>query len=231
MEEENKSNIDDLILNDKREFKVPESDNKEKNNNLIYIFLFTFIAGIIFVSVFLKGITPNIDLDIGENPVAAMNQRGDDENFNVRAQIDQRLKMIQNDDEMPGVSERNDFETPEDIIKRLRGETVNSKNIEKENNEEKNDITIEPVRVQMQDIQPAVTVTKIYIGQFSTMEKALEMQDAVISSDVNVNPIIRTVNGYYTIQVGAFSSYDSAKSLANQLTNAGFAAKLVKELK
>ena len=237
MEEEKNNNIQDVILNDKREFKVPDNKEKDNKKNLIYLFLITFVLGIIVVSIFLKGISPNMDLDIGENPVASMDQRDDEEDFNIRAQIDQRLKMIQNDDELPGVSEKNEgYETPEEIVKRLRGETDEYKKSEKDDvvtlqTKEQQNNTMEPVRVQMKDIPPANTVSKIYIGQYSTMDKAVEMQENIINSGVNISPIIKEVNGYYTVQAGVFSNYESAKALSNQLINAGFAAKIVREVK
>ena len=74
-------------------------------------------------------------------------------------------------------------------------------------------------------------VSKIYIGQFSDMQRAVEMQANLLNSGLNINPIIKEVNGYYTIQVGAFSNYDSAKSLSDQINNAGFSAKIIRELK
>ena len=74
-------------------------------------------------------------------------------------------------------------------------------------------------------------LTKIYIGQFSSLAKAQEMQATINASGVNVNTVIKEVNGYYTIQAGVFSNYEAAKRLADQLNNAGFSAKIVKEIK
>ena len=231
------------IEEEKREFRVPES-NGNNRNNLIYLFIITFVFGIIFVSIFLKGLTPSMDLDIGENPVASMDQRGD-EDYNVRAQIDQRLKMIQNDDDMPGVS---GYETPEDIVKRLRGDDESGKKTDEETEktkkaeDEDSPFTMEPIRVQPKDVNVSVntsqppaqnqtTITKIYIGQFSDINKAVEMQANIMNAGMNINPVIKEVNGYYTIQAGAYSNYESAKNVAAELNNAGFSAKLVREIK
>ena len=239
MTEEKKNNIEDVILNEKKEFKIPENGNNNKRN-LVLLFFTTFVFGIIAVSFFLKELSPNMDLDIGENPIASMNQRDDgEEDYSIRSQVDRRLKMIQNDDEMPGVSEKNidedGYEKPEDIVKRLREKVDNkSDNNEDEITLQKNETdshTIEPVKVQIQDAIPQSSISKIYIGQYSSMEKAVEMQEAVVNADLGVNPVIRLVNGYYTIQAGAFSNPESAKSLANQLIDAGFAAKIVKEIR
>lgn len=228
---------------EKQEFKVPDN-NKDNKRSLIYLFIGTFAFGIIFISIFLKGITPSMDLDIGENPVASMDQRGD-EDYNVRAQIDQRLKMIQNDDDMPGVS---GYETPEDIVKRLRGDDESGKKTDEETEktkkaeDEDSPFTMEPIRVQPKDVNVSVntsqppaqnqtTITKIYIGQFSDINKAVEMQANIMNAGMNINPVIKEVNGYYTIQAGAYSNYESAKNVAAELNNAGFSAKLVREIK
>ena len=105
---------------DKKGFKVPE-ESLITGRNIILVFLVTFVVVVIFASMFLKGLFSNVDINIGENPVASMNQRADEENdLNIRAQLDPRLKMIQNEEEMPGVSERG-YETDEEIIKKNGG--------------------------------------------------------------------------------------------------------------
>ena len=42
--------------------------------------------------------------------------------------------------------------------------------------------------------------------------RLLENGNNAINSGLGINPVIREVNGYYTIQAGAFSNYDSAKN-------------------
>lgn len=228
--------------NDRKEnYQYPNLQEK-KNHTSILIFTITFIVGVIFVSLFFKSISPEMDLDVGDNPIPSMNQRNgedsDNRDFNVRAQIDQRLKMIQSEDEMPGVS----YETPEDIVNKFRenfsdinndeDQIINNNLEEEKEEEEKKDISIpqEIVRVQINDVQKT-TITKVYVGQFSSLEKAIETQKAIIDADSTISPILKEVNGYYTAQVGAFSNYDSAKALATKLLELGFYAKIVKELK
>ena len=187
----------------------------------------------------LKSVSPNIDLDNGDEHVASMNQRGDEENEedndSIRSQIDQRLKMIQNEEEMPGVSDRG-YESDEELVERLRSNEEQTKKVEvekvkKTGAETQNDIKIEPISLPTVEAPKPNTVSKIYIGQYSDMQKAIDMQNNIINSGVSVTPIIKEVNGYYTIQVGAFTNYDSAKNLAVQLENAGFSAKIVKEIR
>ena len=215
------------IEEEKKEFKVPQNSGK----NLFLLFIITFVVVVIFASIFFKGLFSNVDVNIGENPVASMDQRGDEEDVNIRAQIDQRLKMIQNEEEMPGVSDRG-YETDEELVERLRRDETKDKDkkdvTKKEEKQDKQ--TLETITLQTESPKPEVnTVSKIYIGQFSDMQRAVEMQANLLNSGLNINPLIKEVNGYYTIQVGAFSNYDSAKALTDQINNAGFSAKIVRE--
>lgn len=234
MEEENKditsdNDLEKPISEDSitKNFKV-QSSEPENRISMLYLFLATFVVAVIFISFLLKSVSPSMDIDIGENPVPAMDQREDEEG-GLNA-IDQRLKMIQNDEKMPGVSELRGFEEPEDTVKRLRAE--NKEAIEENNKDsEEVDLKIEPVKVQINDVEKVSTITKIYVGQYSDMQKAVEMQTNIINSGLQLSPMITEVNGYYTVQVGAFANYDAAKTYATQLQNAGFAAKIVKEFK
>ena len=167
-----------------------------------------------------------------------MDQRGDEEDeLNIRAQIDQRLKMIQNEEEMPGVSEKS-YETDEEIVERLRRDETKENqpsedvlNLEqKETDPAKHvlDTVTLPTEEQKTDTNK---ISKVYIGQFSDMQKAVEMQANLFGSGLDINPIIKEVNGYYTIQAGAFANYEMAKAFVETLNNAGFSAKIVKEIK
>ena len=223
-----------------KEFKVPPKTGNA-GRNLLLLFFITFVVVVIIATMFFKSIFANVDVNIGENPVASMNQRGDEEDdFNIRAQIDQRLKMIQNEEEMPGVSERG-YETDVEIIERLRRDETKNKNKKEEttteNNEKANDSENHKFVMDTVLVPPEAPktdsniISKIYIGQYSDMQRAVEMQANILNSGINVTPIIKEVNGYYTIQAGAFANYDSAKALADQLNNEGFSAKVVRELK
>lgn len=241
--DENNIQNEDFSQNNKS-FKVPE---KEENGSgyvksMFIIFCTVLVAGIIFISMILKGAS-NIDLEIDENPIASMNQRGE-ESFedNIRMQIDERLKMIQNEEDMPGVSEKN-YETADDIINRLSADNSQAnmnindkKNIESKKQEKlEEEVILETVNVPVATPSASSTnqnfISKIYIGQFSDMQKAVELQTNIMNSGLSVMPIVKEVNGYYTVQAGAFTSYDSAKLLADKLIAAGFSAKVVRELR
>jgi len=212
---------------EKRGFRVPE-DNTADKKKMAYLFVITFVVVVFLVSLFLKCVSPNTDLDIGEN--SSQIEQSDND---VNSHIDQRLRMIQNDDDMPGVSGKNGLETPEELANRLKNDNeVSQKEQEKADKkalDAANEHKIEPVQLETQD--PATqtpTYSKIYIGQYTSMQDAVAMQSMVMNSGLVDAPQIKSVNGYYTIQAGVFQNYESAKALANKLNNAGFAAKIVK---
>ena len=235
--DENKLPEEESVNENLKSFRVPEDNktNTEFIKKLVVIFCATLVIGIILISTILKSASPSVDLDVGDDPVASMNQRGDEEfDDNIRMQIDERLKMIQNEEEMPGVSNRG-YETDEEIIKRLRaGEEEPAQNDTKVSKKQKNEevsLDINPVSIPTANAPKPNYLSKIYIGQFSDMQKAVEMQSNILSSGLSINTVIKEVNGYYTIQAGVFSSYDTAKNLADQINNAGFSAKVVREVR
>lgn len=236
MEENKLPNEDDITNENLKSFRVPEekSNNFAFLKNILLVFCATLVIGIIFISTVLKSASPTVDLDIGEEPVASMDQRGDEDYDNIRMQIDERLKMIQNEEEMPGVS-NNDYESDEEIIKRLRSdESSKSDKTAKKQDVIKNEevsLDIEPLSIPAADAPKVNYLSKIYIGQFSDMDKAVEMQSNILNSGADVNTVIKEVNGYYTIQAGVFTNYESAKAVADKLNNAGFSAKIVKEIR
>ena len=71
-----------IIEDGKKEFKVPEN-SQNNGKNLFLLFVITFVVVVIFASIFFKGLFSDVDVNIGENPIASMNQRGDEEDFNI----------------------------------------------------------------------------------------------------------------------------------------------------
>ena len=120
----------------------------------------------------------------------------------------------------------------EEIIERLRADGSKKPTEKEKIKEDKSkDPELQTVSIPAQTAPKPNTISKIYIGQFSDMQKAVDMQSNILNAGLNVNTIIKEVNGYYTIQAGVYSNYESAKAVAEQLSNAGFAAKVVKEIR
>lgn len=72
-------------------------------------------------------------------------------------------------------------------------------------------------------------MTKVFVGNYSTIEQALSTQNRIMDSGLNVSPFIREINGNYTVQVGSFSSQSKALELINKLNGAGFYGRTVQE--
>jgi len=232
MEEDKQQPVEQSVDDSKKTFYIPHDESNDKRK-MVFLFLITFGVVILVFTIFLKGISPKADIDIGEDDV----QYEQSDNGGFRAQIDQRLRMIQNDEDMPGVSGR---EMPEDIVRKYKmmnesEEQANKLREEREQEEielesEKITEAIDAKHAAVKNSTDTSTVTKptvtsrVYVGQFSDMQSAVDMQSDLMNSGIVHTPIIKEVNGYYTVQVGVFSNPESARKMAAQLQSAGFYA-------
>lgn len=90
-----------------------------------------------------------------------------------------------------------------------------------------------PVKPQTTATQPAkqlvttagaldlqLAPSKVLVGKFSTFEEARTAQEKVPEIP-GASPFIKKLNGYYTVQVGAYASFDMAKVIAGKLKSKG----------
>lgn len=217
---------------------------KKINKKAFYIFLGVFFVSLIALIAIISNISPDVDVQIGNSHSA---EQSDGEN---KSEIDDRLRWLQLEDNMPGVSRR---VTVDDT---LEEEPVYLKKNEKVEAYKKTDIEKEVVRdVEYKEVQletnkkltdnpqsiaktapakPAIDVddtriSRVYIGQFSSVEQAIAMQNRLVDSDLNVTPFVKNINGTYVLQVGSFASRQKAQTLVTQLEMAGYFARIVQE--
>lgn len=220
---------------------------KAKNKRMIYLFFATFFLSMFLVGLLIKTISPNVDVEIGDEVQTTDN--GDE--ADVKG-IDNRLKWIQFEDNMPGVSKRfstTDEEATKDgeyqddtnkIDERVR-------NIKKNSNQEDtlqdpiSTITIKhekssppvpsssDVVKQINAPSAPIRMAKVYIGYYTSIEQAIATQNKLLDSTLNVSPFVKEVNGYYVVQVGSYANRQKAQSLAGEVSALGFPAKVVSE--
>lgn len=214
--------------------------------NILTVFITTFLIMLVFFIGAAKHITPSVDVAIGEDSSTDAKESG----LGVKGFIDNRLKAIQSED-------------TSDIAKKVE-EKMNStfEEIDEDNYfskelEEKVKIPVKKVKqeiTQLKDIdedkpvtkpssapmlKPTVkittvpetttpTVIKVVVGSYSTIDQAKVAQTALQDSALGVSPFIKNINGTYTLQVGSFSSEDKAQALANELLKNNFPARIIK---
>ncbi len=214
-----------------------QEENKIKKNDkahkLLTIFLTTFLVTFIFITLFVKNL-PEIDVEIGKNADAT------DADDSEKGSVDERLRWIQFEDNMPGVSTR--F-TSTDENSQEDGKQNEDNVIEYDEDVKSGNIPAikEDAVIKVDKAQPAETktpapvtpsvskISKVYVGQYSTIEQAIAMQNRLTDAGLDLAPFVKKVGENYVVQIGSYASAQKAQSVAESVQNAGFAARVVSE--
>lgn len=216
--------------------------NSRKMRQSFVLFTITFLLTLVAVTYVIKNYSPNVDVEIGgESESQAAYDESD--GMEPKKAVDDRLKWIQLEDNMPGVSKRDG----EEEIKYEDVETVKSANKEKTADEknEMNKITLPaenasssenaaespvktPIQTQNASQQP-FKMAKIYVGSYSSIEQAIQAQNRLMETNLSVSPFVKEVNGMYVLQVGSYANINKAEALVRDINAAGFSATLVQE--
>ena len=205
---------------------------RKQNFGYLYLFTFVFIIVLIGISYILKSYSPDIDVEIGNNDALTLSETEMD--VEIKS-IDERLKWIQMEDEMPTVAKRDN-------------ETQNEEEKQKENIETEKQIikppipSIEDIKEQRPDfrsISPAtpviplperpVTITKVYLGSYSTLEEAMAVQNKVANDDSSIEPFIKAIRDTYIVQLGSFADKEKADAFIIKLKEKGYTPKVISE--
>lgn len=236
----------DTEINENR----PKKKKRRNRFGLVYLFLFVFIAALAAMSYLVKEYSPEIDVSLGDKESLTLGSSETD--VEIKA-IDDRLKWIQMEDELPSVALRDiekraeklkEKEEAEELEKLKKQEEQKEKDKEDKKTEketvEKREApvpTIEDIKKEHSDFReiPAATpvipaptpaVTKVYLGSYPDIETAMEVQNKVNSTDPSIASFVKAVNGKYIVQLGSFSDKNRAKALVTQLQEKGFSPKL-----
>ncbi len=205
---------------------------RKQNFGYFYLFTFVFIIVLIGISYILKSYSPDIDVEIGNNDALTLSESEMD--VEIKS-IDERLKWIQMEDEMPTVAKR-DNETQDE-------EEKQKENIETEKQIIKPPIpSIEDIKEQRPDfrsISPATpviplperpaTITKVYLGSYSTLEEAMAVQSKIVNEDSSIEPFIKAIRDTYIVQLGSFADKEKADAFIIKLKEKGYAPKVISE--
>ncbi len=213
---------------------------KAKNKKTIYIFFVTFFFSMFIVGFIVKTLTPNVDVEIGDGVSGEQEADVDEENKG----IDNRLKWIQFEDNMPGVSKRlgsteqenttSESETYQDDIAKLEERVRQAQTtIKTETTQESKSTPPVPkasdVAKQINAPSIPVRMSKVYIGYYTSIEQAITTQNKIMDAGLNINPFVKEVNGYYVVQAGSYSNKQKAQSIAGEISSLGFPAKVISE--
>lgn len=215
---------------------------RRRKNALGYLFLFVFVffLALFGLSYLVKSFSPDVDVAIGNNESLTLNNADSDSEIKT---IDERLKWIQMEDELPTVS----IKPSKDNIKPSDKSTINEKPLEKkkeevkkeqpkadkikitESNKEHLDFRL-PKNITVAEPQGQKTRTsKVYIGKYSSIEDAIKIQHKISLEESDIIPFIKNINGQYVVQIGSFSDSTRASNLVNKMKSKGYPASVVLE--
>src|SRR5574344_1085396 len=140
-----------------------EQQKKQKKKNGLMIFIIAFILAFLGLMTIVSNISPDVDVTIGD-------ENKTEESPQDKQNVDERLRWIQLEDNMPGVSNRFSSEeqtegSPEYVNPSQKEEKLKKEAQKKEmmkQEKEENSFT----QVQL---QPQSTMVKVYVGKFSTV--------------------------------------------------------------
>ena len=226
------------------------------------LFISVFAIALFGLSFFVKSYSPDVDVSIGNNDSLTLSET--DMNVEIKS-VDERLKWIQMEDEMPSVAIREAKESTEKIVKEKNekknsvvvNESVTNKIIDLPTNQEpifkKEEVIPKP---QMSDLitqavpqvkevpspqvsdfrtsvpvipAPIPSLTKVYLGAFSTVDEAMSVQQKIATDIPESMPFIKSKDGSYIVQLGSFSNKAVADAFILKVKEKGYNPKTINQ--
>lgn len=229
------------------EYDTPGKANKKSWTSFFFV---TFIATLVFICMMFLLFSPRVDVQIGGEEQTAEKENFEEDTY--RSNVDHRLQWIQMEDNEEEPKQEDGFlgkfkvvdakDSSESVPSTENDEkpVENSdyyKNENATNQQKKNDNTKENIAesaIYLPDLEMAHTATKttlskVYIGSYQDINKAIEVQNKLAESNLQISPFIKQKDGLYYIQAGSFASAAKAESLVQQLAQIGLSAKVVEE--
>lgn len=213
------------------------------------IFVTTFFVTLLVFTLIAKSFSPDVDVSISEDSNTDAKETG----LGVKRFIDDRLKVIQMEDNSPGASrtdpqkENTDGYDDSSFNKYTQAEeeekiTLPTKKSKAGKTFDSDDTTIDedsntyapptPPRPKSSDIyrpNDTIKMSKVLVGRYATLEQAKVAQGILMDSSLNITPFIKNTGGAYTLQVGSYSSRAKAEEVSSQLQRNNFPARIVQE--
>lgn len=222
-------------------YKKKKKDNSKSG---LIMFITTFFATLLLVTIIAKGLSPNVDVSIGDDSATDAKDTG----LGVKKFIDERLKMIQMDDNgsksatddskqsKTGYNDQSfdkyskDVNDDSSLMQQVNDEPVKIPTKKTKNSQV--DTNVAPPRPSNNDLArpfESPRTTKVLVGRYSTFEQAKVAQGILMDSGLNISPFVKNMGDYYTLQVGSYSSRATASSVASELQRNNFPARVVQE--
>ncbi len=221
---------------------------KASNNRDLMIFVSVFMVGVLIILGFAKILSPNVDVAISVNDENAVVAE-DDDTTSATSIVDDRLRKLKMEDEGKKEGEEEMFSPELDervILPKQRRKTVGEMEAEK-NKAAENKVTEQHLNEVQDSVNqsaketakpspkpqtPVVTPSvnaKVVVGYYATEKQADVAKSIIQDAGLGVTPIVKNMGGYYTLQVGSYSTREKAQQFANSLLKSNVPARVVVE--
>ena len=240
------------IKNENLSYNDYKSKMAIKKKQSIIMFLSVFLVLLLVFLGIAKIMSPDVDISFGDT-----NNRGNlSESETQSSGIDSRLVSLKNEDDLEDTKTENlteedglvqiprnenqfhnsNIEEPVDTVKVNEPDILLKKTPQNENphpissdvaptslNNQAN------LHVEQPKVNLAPTTYRVYVGMYSTKSQAEVARGILSEAGLGLTPNIKQAAGGYTLQVGAFSSKESASNLANKLLINNYPARVVSD--
>ncbi len=204
----------------------------EKNRQqTILMFMSIFIVLLLVFLGFAKLMSPDVDISIGDENTQSQSEDADEIYLSG---IDRRLKQLQMEDD------RTDL-TSEELMTEDDGIVQIPEKSERETaaltKDEDSVVHEEPVKDAQEapkgDEPEVITLPqnnityRVVVGMYSTPAQADVAKGILQDAGLGIAPVVRQMAGGYTLQVGAYSSKESANNLTNKLLMNNYPARII----
>lgn len=217
--------------------------NKSSNKYLV-VFTSVFVIGVLLFLGMEKILSPNVDVGLGEED--SWQDEGDETQPSA---IDDRLKRIQMEDSGKNPGDEDMF-TPELDVKVVLPNSIKKTTGQMAAEEQEQhitpDTTVKPqtTNKQIKEQEPVqnqpdsnsapkpaaqIVNAKVVVGYYATEKQAEVAKSIIHDAGLGVTPIVKNLGGYYTLQVGSYSSREKAQQAANNLLRSNFPARVIVE--
>ena len=207
--------------------------NKKENKDLV-IFLSVFVISLLVILGFAKILSPNVDLGIAN--IEQETSYDEDESI---TNVDNRLNNIKDEDDGVVKSDSDMFspELDEKVIlpvtksKPISVQEDTKKVQEKieETTSAKKEDTKAPVAKSNPATSSKPVTAKVVVGYYSTEQQANVAKSIMHDAGVSYTPIVKNLGGYYSLQMGVYSSKEKAQQVVNDLLKNNFPARMLVE--
>ena len=220
-----------------------------KFNFLIQLFFATFVVIFIIVVVAIMKYSAKMDIEYTKGDFSYSNSEPssisgyntvdyDDE----QRKIDKRLMLIQQEENAPSEAKiiQSDKQKKEQVIspehiensKKIdKMEKIKAKNKESETSANRlNDVIDEvkhfagkaPIPKKTSFDENVTISSKVLVGRFSSFDEAAKLQSDIKAKESSLSPFVRKVGDVYSVQMGSYQDFHTAKTQAQKLKSYGF---------